>query len=433
MSYYAYITTLQNVKKHPNADRLQIATCFGNKVIVNLEMREGQRVIYFPVDGQISLEFAQKNNLLRIKGPNGTNLGGYLDPVKRNILPLKLRGEKSDGLCLPIEVLSPYCDITQLEEGASISVINGVEICCKYIPNIRKKNVSATTGAKQQKQKTKFIFFKEHVDTRQLAYYTYQFKTGDLCYITLKMHGTSGRTSFAYYEEPQKISWIKKLFKIKPKIITGYEYVTGTRHTVLENYDGGYYHSNHFREKYHDFFKGKLYKGETVYYEIVGYVDGNSYIMDPGDNYKVDKLMGNKEFSNKYGPATYFTYGCHSGENQIYIYRMTLTTPDGYIVEYPWDLVKQRAEEIGANCVLEFDRFFFSTPEDLMARVENYIEGEDPIGKTHVREGVVVRIDNRNKFTAFKAKNFEFKVLESIIKDNATAPDMEEAQELLLE
>ena len=57
-------------------------------------------------------------------------------------------------------------------------------------------------------------------------------------------------------------------------------------------------------------------------------------------------------------------------------------------------------------------------------------DGPDPIGKTHVREGVVVRILNRPKFTAYKHKNFAFKVLEGLIKDTAEAPDMEEAQEV---
>jgi hypothetical protein len=61
---------------------------------------------------------------------------------------------------------------------------------------------------------------------------------------------------------------------------------------------------------------------------------------------------------------------------------------------------------------------------------ELYYDGPDPIGKTHVREGVVVRILNRPKFRAFKHKNFSFKVLEGIIKDTADAPDMEEAQEV---
>jgi hypothetical protein len=61
---------------------------------------------------------------------------------------------------------------------------------------------------------------------------------------------------------------------------------------------------------------------------------------------------------------------------------------------------------------------------------EQFYDGPDPIGKTHVREGVVVRILNRPKFAAYKHKYFYFKVLEGIIKDAADAPDMEEASGL---
>ena len=46
---------------------------------------------------------------------------------------------------------------------------------------------------------------------------------------------------------------------------------------------------------------------------------------------------------------------------------------------------------------------------------------------------VVVRIDNRPSFTAYKHKNFNFKCLEGIIKDTSDAPDMEEAEELIIE
>jgi hypothetical protein len=60
---------------------------------------------------------------------------------------------------------------------------------------------------------------------------------------------------------------------------------------------------------------------------------------------------------------------------------------------------------------------------------EQYYDGPDPVGKTHVREGVVVRILNRPKFCAYKHKNWSFKALEGIVKVEAEAPDMEEAQE----
>ncbi len=60
-----------------------------------------------------------------------------------------------------------------------------------------------------------------------------------------------------------------------------------------------------------------------------------------------------------------------------------------------------------------------------------YLDVPEPLANgSHVTEGVVVRIDNRTSFSAHKTKSFAFKVLEGIIKDNADAPDMEEAEEL---
>ena len=66
-----YITTLNNLRKHPNADKLQLAECFGNTVCVNLDYYENQIGVYFPCDLQLSEEFCQKNNLVRKKDSNG--------------------------------------------------------------------------------------------------------------------------------------------------------------------------------------------------------------------------------------------------------------------------------------------------------------------------------------------------------------------------
>ena len=53
--YNAYITRLKNVRKHPNADRLQLGDCFGNTICVNLDYEDNQLGIYFPTDGQLSV------------------------------------------------------------------------------------------------------------------------------------------------------------------------------------------------------------------------------------------------------------------------------------------------------------------------------------------------------------------------------------------
>lgn len=475
--YYAYITRLRNVRPHSNADKLLCGECFGNNVIVNLDYKENQLGIYFPIDGKLSEDFANKHNLLRKKDENGKSIGGYLDPEKRNIKALKLRGEQSDGLFMPIESLSDYVDINTLNEGDMITHLGGELICEKYIPKTKiKSNVSIPVSKKNKKvKKTMYPYFKEHVDTAQLAYNLNAFKANDIIEITLKMHGTSQRTAYALTKTektyPYLIDKIRKLLGLKPKVIENYEYVSGTRRCTLENFDGGFYGSNAFRKQHHDIFVGKLRKGEEVFYEVVGFTDTGVPIMPSVSN----KKLNDKEFVKKYGSDTIFSYGCTPTEvtiknenissvripqSDIYVYRMTMTSPDGEVVEYSYDQMKYRCEQMGVKVVPLFwrgiipeydinkvekiieqdfgdsDIFIDETPIKINAGefikniAEHYYDGIDPVGQTHWREGVVVRIANRPKFTAYKHKNWIFKVLEGIIKESATEADMEEAQEV---
>lgn len=432
--YCAYITTIKELRKHSNADRLQCATIFGNNVIVSLDFAVGQRVVFFPTDGQLSEEFANENNLVRKKDELGNNVGGYLDPDKRNIKALTLRGEKSEGLILPIEVLSKYVDVQTLSDGEQITVIGGYEICRKYIPrsNNRVRHSSQYNGKRrhEEKERVSYPFFEEHIDTAQLAYNQGAFREGDTCYITLKMHGTSARTANALTVTKKRApKWLRTLFRIKDKESVGYSAVSGTRRVTLKNYEGGWYGDNSFREQYHNMFANKLPKGMEVFYEIVGWMSDDKTIMGRCSN----KLVKDKEFSKQYGAETVFSYGCDVGQSDCYVYRMTMTNPDGYVVELPWEQVQIECERMGVKCVPTFEKFTYTTWEDLMERVERYYDGVDPVGKTHIREGVVVRIDNRSKFTAYKHKNFFFKVLEGIIKDTSDTPDIEEAEELILD
>lgn len=464
MAYCGYITRLKNVRPHSNADRLLCGECFGNNVIVSLDYKENQLGVYFPVDGKLSEDFCNKHNLVRKKDENGNNIGGYLDPEKRNIKALKLRGEQSDGLFMPIESLSDYVDIATLNEGDTITTLNGVLICEKYIPRAnprsRKNNVNGTV--KHKKKTIIYPYFDEHIDTAQLAYNMNAFKAGDLIEITLKMHGTSQRTAYTLVQKEKTYSWVidkvRRLFKLKPKMTEDYEYISGTRRCTLENYDGGYYGNNAFRKQHHDKFVGKLHKGEEVFYEVVGFTDSGTPIMPTVSNKKLD----DKEFVKKYGDTTTFSYGCNPDGNKlmygrdeisdysipvatpksdIYVYRMTMTNPDGEVVEYSYDYMKYRCEQMGVKVVPMFTRFIIhdydlemdtrTAGEIVKDIAEHYYDGVDPIGKTHWREGVVVRIVNRPKFTAYKIKNWNFKVLEGIAKDTAKEADMEEAQEIV--
>ena len=63
MSYKAIVTRLKNVRPHSNADRVQLATCHGNQVVIGLNSQEGELGVYFPSDGQLSPEFCKENKL----------------------------------------------------------------------------------------------------------------------------------------------------------------------------------------------------------------------------------------------------------------------------------------------------------------------------------------------------------------------------------
>ena len=454
--YKAYITQLKNVRPHPNADRLLLGDCFGNTVCVSTEYQEGQIGIYLPVDGQVSVEYAEYNNLLRKKDDAGNNIGGYMDPNKRNICAIKLRGEKSDGLFMPLESLAWAGDISTLKVGDAIDIWNGKEICKKYIPNRRPKTVAGGAGSRAARKAKHTIAptFFEHVDTEQLAYNLSAFKPGDEIEITLKMHGTSQRTGYHKTYQGQKRTVWDKIFKREGQAIYDWGGVSGTRRVVLESYDGGFYGDNHFREQHSKFFEDKLWKGETVYYEVVGFTDTGAPIMASCENSKVK----DKEFTKQYGKTTTFSYGCHPGQlngmikdkeivdnvaivypvSDIYVYRMTMTNEDGNVVEYTPDFMRYRCEQMGAKTVPVLWKGVIpenpATAEDdtvsagewIMKVAEQFYDGPDPIGKTHIREGVVVRILNRPTFRAYKHKNFYFKVISGIALDNANIEDISE-------
>jgi hypothetical protein len=430
--YQAYITQIKNLRPHPNADRLDLGECFGNTVCVGRwEYAEGDLVVYFPTDGQLSEEFCAQHNLVRRKDDAGNNVGGYLDPAKRNVKAISLRGEKSDGLVMPLKSLEyTGVDIRGLEVGFCFTAVNGKEICCKYIP--RRSGRAAAGGANRTRKKKAnqniFPYFVEHIDTPQLRFNMSMFKPGDIICLTEKVHGTSSRNGYALTQPKKK--WFHRLFRLEPKV--HYSNIAGTRRTLVSPDNAGYYGTNEFRDYWASKFIGKLHPGEQVFGEIAGFYDTNCPIMSQGNNHK----LKDKNFVTLYGDTTTFSYGCSAdGEgaplNRYFIYRMTYTTPEGYVIEYPWDLVRLRAEQMGFEVVPELERFIYTTEEDFMSHITQWLDAPSFLDARHVREGVVVRALNASSFKVAKEKSWSFKVLEGIIKEVSETPDLEEIEDLL--
>jgi hypothetical protein len=212
-------------------------------------------------------------------------------------------------------------------------------------------------------------------------------------------------------------------------------------------------------------FEGKMPKGMVAYYEIVGFQGPDG---DPIMGQVANSKIKDKEFSKMYGEITTFSYGCNQHGTykedlfvnkedladctmeewkntsyytapccEVYVYRITMVNEDGEVVELSPDQIHSYCDKWAVNYVPEFERFVIpegvNPGEYVVRKIEQYYDGPDPIGKTHVREGVVARIMNRSKFEVYKMKNISFKILEGIYKEEATAPDIEEAQEELVD
>jgi hypothetical protein len=172
-----------------------------------------------------------------------------------------------------------------------------------------------------------------------------------------------------------------------------------------------------------------LYQGELWYYEILGYEDTGAAIMQSVDTSK----MG-KEFVKRFGKTMTYKYGCLPGTCIIEVYRITQTLPDGSIIDLPWSMVKERCNNSMVAHVPELETWIVDVnPQELRDRIDYLTENIDiaePSDPSHIREGIVIRIDNleNGHMKLWKNKNFAFKCLEGIIKDNPDYCDTEEQE-----
>lgn len=420
MTYYGYITRIKNVRKHPNADRLLLGECFNNQVVVGMDTQEGQLGIYFPTDGQLSQQFLEANKLLSVKDSlTGERSGGFFDKSGR-VRAQRFRKERSDGFFCPIESLSfTGVDLSTLNEGMQFTDINNVHICNKYIT----EQTQVHRKRKHSKRRTLYPLFHEHIDTEQLAYNLSELNPLDYIVITEKLHGTSQRSGLTMVENmPRWKSLINNIIRhdlFKPTF--EWKYVCGTRRTIFEGDDSWFGEDGTImRNSAHQLFVDKLHKGETIYYEIVGYISQSQLISNECSNEK----LRDKAFIRKYGKTTKFTYGCQPGQSDVYVYRITMTNVDGIEKDLSWNDVKTRCKKLGVNHVPELASCIVRNLDTLINSVEKLITRESTLDARHIMEGAVIRIDG-STWKAFKHKSFEFKVIEGIIKDSGVA-DLEE-------
>ena len=425
MSYQA-IVAKANVYEHPNADNLQLANVNGYTIVVGKNVQDGELGILFPPDGQISPEFAEANDLIGYTDPDtGKRCGGFF-AKNRRVRSQRLRGEKSEGFWTTLDSVSfieglSGLPLPELKEGDKFDTLNGIPICNKYFTPATIKAMG------QQKTQKKNKCFPKHVETEKLQYEVNSIPEGSLIYITEKLHGTSGRYSFVLDEQELPKTLFQKLFRRPAKKDSSYKVLTGTRNLILNNTNvESFYGAEGFRYNIVNKFKNLsgetvLRKGEVIYGEIVGYTDTGASIMGQHDTSEL------KEIKKKYGPKMEYKYGEITGNCEFYVYRIIQVNEDGEYVELPWSQVKARCKELAIKFVPEMYPPFIYDKQDLIGIADSLMEGESTLDNSHIREGVVFRVEDPNGHTNFyKSKSFTFGVLEGYLKSGDEFIDREE-------
>jgi hypothetical protein len=466
------------IKSHnpiEGADRIVSSDIFGETVIISKDVAVGTRGIFIDTESQLSEELCSKLNLYRHSELNeDKTVKGYIEDNRR-VRPITLKGVRCSGLFLSLTQLHNLNIHTLPDVGTQQNKLNGITICNKYVT---ERTRTTKNKSNEPKIADNVLYFRQHMETDQWGRNSHKLQKDDLVTITEKLHGTSIRVGYlpVFRNKP----WYKRLLNLFIDTVDyTYDFVVGSRRVIksvgteerLEkmHYYGHDLWSTVAKRELED----KLYKGETVYGEIVGFDLEGKPIMGSHFNEKLKNFMSKdeyKDFIKRYGDITEFSYGCsvwntitkeeadekgivsdltngftyrylsNDNLNKLYIYRITMTTEDGKSIDLSWEQVKQRCEQLGVSHVPELYKglvlgidtkisqiFLHGSNTDLVELVNYYTESDSKHFPQHLNEGVCVRIENGSTTPQiYKSKRYIFKVIEGIIKDSDVA-DVEES------
>lgn len=445
--YEVSLVQVTNIRSHSMADRLQVVNFNGDDVIVDMSVAEGSWGLYWPTDGMISFDLLNDLKLFRKNPQTGETWTGFFEPDCR-VKAVKLRGEKSCGFFLPLEVVinwlsskeknSSSADFKSISDELKtidgVTTFRSIELGRKYITSATQNARSAKVGVPGIPKVKISEYFKLHYDTGNL--YNAHIVSDDNIVVTIKAHGTSGRFGYLPVVEIDNSTWTKRLYNWwarhtnQPQLtVTNYKYFNGTRNTSYAldvnshkvNSDSVSYRESLVRPLFN-----KLYPGEQLYFEIVGFTGINGTPIQKGS------AKGDKELTKKYGQSFPYSYGCSkdgtSGPvNKILVYRITQLLNNGQIIEYTDSQMRIRCKQLGLEPVELIENKINISKQGLLKHVENLLELESNRFSEHPNEGFCIRIENDKMIKIFKIKSFEFKISEGITKNDSSYIDEEES------
>jgi hypothetical protein len=439
-NYLATVVKCPELKPHPNADRLQLLTIFGNDVIVAKDMyTPGEKLVYFPVESCISQKFLSWANLLDKPELNADGkTKGFFGCKNGRVKAISLRSIPSQGFLYKASKLSEYYEIDEntFNIGDSFDTIGDDTLVKKYIKgdvrgsgeqNVKKsripKWVEKTIGILPRPIRRKAYMgvnlwynrnnegiknrimddFSQHYKTEMLGKNIFLVNPEDFITISSKWHGTSFYAGRVKCKKP--FSPFRNIINIFGGNIpdTEYTFCYSSRSILKNRRDGKFTDdvwgiiASEIREEIPENIK--------IYGEIVGFTPSGKTIQKNYD------------------------YSVNNGECELRVYRITENI-EGGVRELEWYEIEEFCYEHGLKTVPVYYNGLaselFNIPIDLDWRdkfltklKETYLDKPCEFCKNDVvNEGIVLRIETTDKKTALKFKSPLFNIRESIEKDN---------------
>lgn len=440
LEYSAAICRIGEVKPIKGSEFLGQTIVFGQSLVVRKdEMKEGDIVIYCPIETILNKDFLSANNLYEMserkrnanfeevqklyeegKEEEAKSKVGFFNKHGR-IKLLTLRNTPSVGFIFKPENLlkwKPNLDLSDIEShiNEQFDTIDDELFIKVYVPytppqqqpsgdrKLRKRN-------KKIKRMSRMVEgeFSFHFDTDQFNNNVWRFSPNDIVTISLKEHGASAIFANILVKHPMLEKHIIPSYTLKYGNVYSSKGVIKNEF-INQNVTSGFYKTDVWGE-YNKLISPYIEKGMSLYGEIVGYVSGSQKMIQKS-----------------------YDYGCMEGENYLMIYRITTKDKDG--VKKEWNVTDvekwtknllKKHPELKKN-VHPIKILYHGTLADLYPEIsttdhwhENILEAmkadkmhfgmeeDEPYCKNKVpREGIVIRIDNDKKPEAFKLKCLKF-------------------------
>lgn len=427
INYLAKVINIKDFTPHPNPEvtRMKIAHIDGYGICVGINEQPGLYV-YFPTLSQLNPQLLEYLNLYSDKelNRNPEDKPGFFNKNGR-VKAIRLKGFPSEGFLLPFANLQAWIldsvnvELPEQKDGIEFDEAehNGKTfwICKKYVVPTQIHNSNNKHNKRDNKVK-KFNRIREdqfhfHYDTVLFRKCPHVIQPNDLIHISSKWHGTSSISAYILCHQP--LNWKQKIAKwLTRESFDNYDYIYASRTVIKNQYynkdvTSGYYGCDVWAEA-DKVLRPYLWRGMTLYYEIVGFLPNGGYIQKDYD-YGCKQPTGKEYIEGKHF--------------KIYIYRITTVNVDGKIHEWSAHEVQIWCKNNGLRPVTEFyygyakDLYKDLSPsehwtENFLERLANdknfYMEMNSPECNNKVpHEGIVIKKENMVS-EAFKLKTFKF-------------------------